>query len=49
MDDICRNQKPFHGEGTCLDVKSIGLNGEDNDYITKIKELEDHLDMVFFN
>ncbi|KAJ0087727.1 hypothetical protein Patl1_32460 [Pistacia atlantica] len=46
MDDISRNPEPFRGEGTCLGVKSIGLNEEDGDYITKIKELQDHLDTV---
>lgn len=48
MDDLCEDQGLPQDEGPIYGVKSAGLCTEDEEYITKIKEFQASLDLVYF-
>ncbi|KAI3909333.1 hypothetical protein MKX01_031776 [Papaver californicum] len=46
MDDVYRNPGPIQFEGTGSEIKPISLCVEDQDYMGRVKELQNYLDMV---
>lgn len=46
MDDIYRNPGPLQFEGPGSDAKTVTLCVEDQDYMGRIKELQEYLDKV---
>lgn len=46
MDDIYRNPGPLKIEGPDVDIKTITLSVEDQDYIRRIQLLQSYLDKV---
>lgn len=46
MDDIYRNPGPLQFEGPGVDIKTITLSIEDEDYIGRIQLLRSYLDKV---
>jgi pyrophosphate--fructose-6-phosphate 1-phosphotransferase len=47
MDDIYRNPGPLQFDGPGADAKPITLNVEDQDYMGRIKKLQEYLEKVF--
>jgi pyrophosphate--fructose-6-phosphate 1-phosphotransferase len=47
MDDIYRNPGPLQFDGPGADAKPITLNVEDQDYMGRIKKLQEYLEQVF--
>jgi len=46
MDDIYRNPGPLQFDGPGADAKPITLNVEDQDYMGRIKKLQEYLEQV---
>ena len=46
MDDLYRNPGPLQFEGPGADVKTYTLSVEDQDYMGRIKKLQEYLDKV---
>ncbi|KAI3853888.1 hypothetical protein MKX03_018903 [Papaver bracteatum] len=46
MDDVYRNPGPIQFEGTGSEIKPISLCVEDQDYMGRVKELQNYLDTV---
>ncbi|CAN6441033.1 unnamed protein product [Victoria cruziana] len=46
MDDIYRNPGPLQYEGAGADVRTVTLAVEDQDYMGRIKKLQEYLDKV---
>lgn len=47
MEDIYRNPGPLQFEGPGSDTKTIILSVEDQDYMGRIKKLQEYLNKVF--
>lgn len=48
MDDVYRNPGPLQFDGPGADAKTVTLCVEDQDYMGRIKQLQEHLDKVLF-
>lgn len=48
LDDIYRNPGPLQFEGPGADSKAVSLCVEDQDYMGRIKKLQEYLDKVIF-
>ena len=48
MDDLYRNPGPLQFDGPGADAKPISLCVEDQDYMGRIKKLQEYLDKVRF-
>ena len=48
MEDIYRNPSPLQYEGPGSDAKALSLCVEDQDYMGRIKQLQEYLDKVPF-
>lgn len=46
MDDVYRNPGPLQFDGPGADAKAVTLCVEDQDYMGRIKELQEYLDKV---
>lgn len=46
MDDVYRNPGPLQFEGPGADAKAVTLCVEDQDYMGRIKNLQEYLDKV---
>ncbi|XP_068652558.1 pyrophosphate--fructose 6-phosphate 1-phosphotransferase subunit alpha-like [Aristolochia californica] len=46
MDDVYRNPGPLQFDGPGADIKAVTLSVEDQDYMGRIKKLQEHLDKV---
>ncbi|XP_068647417.1 pyrophosphate--fructose 6-phosphate 1-phosphotransferase subunit alpha [Aristolochia californica] len=46
MDDVYRNPGPLQFEGPGADIKAVTLSVEDQDYMGRIKKLQEYLDKV---
>ena len=46
MDDVYRNPGPLQFDGPGADAKSVTLCVEDQDYMGRIKRLQEYLDKV---
>ncbi|KAJ4841318.1 hypothetical protein Tsubulata_025704, partial [Turnera subulata] len=46
MDDLYRNPGPLHFDGPGADAKAVALSVEDQDYMGRIKELNEYLEKV---
>ena len=49
MDDVYRNPEPLQFDGPGADAKPVTLCVEDQDYMGRIKELQEYLDKVLQN
>jgi hypothetical protein len=48
MEDIYRNPGPLQFEGPGAETKPISLCVEDQDYMGRIKQLQEYLEKVFY-
>jgi pyrophosphate--fructose-6-phosphate 1-phosphotransferase len=48
MKDIYRNPAPLQFEGPGAESKPISLRVEDQDYMGRIKQLQEYLEKVFY-